>query len=235
MTIGQDEQRILDALKAPQISAKQKKMLEQEVRAKYKIEVHFGKDRSISTLKASVGAILIWESGRRFHGGGDEKMYWCGYAKEAGFTGDTICGKPIKSSLFGYHHVVCPHCQRECFLGPDSKRSHIKAARKTGKDVEGLERLPIVMGEMMFRLPPQKLAVELERQWRNLECNADIYLKYHPTDIRVRAAEEVASTPDQYDKARRMRGLLIYPLKNILKDTVAGASVQKRFLAMVTA
>lgn len=235
MSIGQDEQRILDALKAPELQAQQKKLLEQELRGKYKIELHFGKDRSNSTMKASVGAILIWESGRRFHGGGDEKMYWCGYAKEGGYTGDAICGKPIKSSLFGFHHVVCPHCKRESFLGPDSKKQHIEVARNSNKDVAGLGRIPCIMGEQLFRLPPQKIAAELERQWRNLECNADIYVKYHPSDIRYRVMEESAKTPDQLEKARRLRGLLIYPLRNILRDTLAGASVQKRFLALVTA
>jgi hypothetical protein len=235
MSIGPDEQRILEALKAPALQERQKRLLQKELRAKYKIEVHFGKDRSISPLKASVGAILIWESGRRFHGGGDEKMYWCGYTAVHGFSADQSCGKPIKSSLFGYHHVVCPHCQRECFLGHDSKKKHIEVARKGGKDVAGLKRMPVIMGEQLFRLPPQKLAAELEKQWRWLDCDADIYCKYHPSDIRYRALEENVKTPDQLERARRLRGLMIYPLKNILKDTLGGASVQNRFLALVTA
>ena len=224
--IGQDEQRILDALKSPAVAAKQRPKVAEDLRAKYKIEIHFGKDRSGSNLRSSVGAILIWESGRRFHGGGDDKMYWCGYPD---------CDRPIKTELFGFFHVVCPSCKRECFLANVDRDTIIQQAKKEGKSWEALTRMPTVTGEKLFRLPPNKLAKELERHWRNLDCHADIYVKYHPSDIRYRALEENAKTPDQLEKARRLRGLMIYPLKNILKDTVGGASVQKRFYALVTA
>ena len=74
-----------------------------DVTAKYKIELHFGRDRSISALKPSLGLITMWESGRRLHGGGDDKMYWCGYQD---------CGKPVRSSAMAQYHLVCPSCQR---------------------------------------------------------------------------------------------------------------------------
>jgi hypothetical protein len=226
MSIGPDEQRILDALTPPLKSQAQKDLEERELRGLYKIEIHFGKDRSASNLRASVGAILIWESGRRFHGGGDEKMYWCGWKN---------CDKPIKTSMFGAFHAVCPHCGRENFLSADDKQRHIDVALRENNNIEGLKNIPWVVGEKMFRLPPNKLAAEIERHWRNLECKADIYLKYHPSDIRYRILEETARTPDQLEKARRLRGLLIYPVKNQVKDLAAGASAQKRFLAMITA
>ena len=72
---------------------------EQKLRAKYEIELIFSRHRSTLAHKPSPVMLIIWESGRRFHGGGDQKMYWCGYKD---------CGKPISSDNFAYMHVVCP-------------------------------------------------------------------------------------------------------------------------------
>jgi hypothetical protein len=234
--LGQDEQAILDALhgKGP-IGERLKADLEKNKnKGKYKLEVHFGKNRRIAREALNTGAILIWESGRRFHGGGDEKMYWCGYSRDFPYVGDKICGKPILTKYFGVNHVVCPHCMRENFLDKLVREDHIKAAREGGKDVEGLKRLPIVVGERLFKSTPLNLAKTLARYWVELECNADLYFKYHPSDIRCRDVAEVKK-PDVYDKAREKRndGLLIYPLARIITDVTAGADLEKRFLAMI--
>lgn len=191
-----------------------------DVKARYKIEVQFGKDRSISALKPSSGVVMMWESGKFYHGGGDDKMYWCGYAD---------CERPIRSSAFGIYHLVCPHCGRECFLDATSKSDHVRK-------MPDLEKLPCVFDARFFRLAPRKLAELLSRIWYQLDCNADVYLKYHPSDIRY----NVVHDPDTIaiptlDKARMKRGSMIYPLKNILKDTSAGADIVGRLLAMVTA
>jgi hypothetical protein len=237
--LGKDEQAILDAVHGSgQLGERLKKdLLKQKNRAKFKLEVTFGKNRRITREALNTGAVLIWESGRRFHGGGDEKMYWCGWTKDWPFTPvDKPCGRPILTKFFNINHVVCPSCMRENFLDPYVKKRHINAAKRGGKDVDGLKRMPIVCGERIFNMSPMKLAELLARYWNELECNADLYLKFHPTDIRCRDVAEVKKQ-DVYDKARQKRndGLLIYPLERIIADTTAGASLEKRFLAAITA
>lgn len=197
-----------------------------EIVAKYKIQVQFGKDRSISALKPCVAGISIWESGKKLHGGGDQQMAWCGYDD---------CDNPITADLFGYFHVVCPKCRRENFLDDMSKIDHIKETRKEGKNVGSLKKIPIVANLRMFRLTPKALALVLEKWFFRLESNADIYLKYHPSDIRYQVLGGDLNALKTLEKARAGRGFVIYPLKNILKDTSAGAEPWKRFMAMITA
>lgn len=199
----------------------------EEVKARYKIEVHFGKDRSISAIKPSTGAILIWESGKEFHGGGDDKMYWCGWDD---------CNKPIRSSAMAEFHLVCPHCQRENFLDPLSKKQHVDEVKRRGQPVRSFQAMPCIVGEKLFKLAPKKLAALLAKTWYDLDCDADIYAKYHPLDIRRRPETHgIVETIDGIQRAREKRSLMIYPLKNILKDTSAGADLEVRLLAFVTA
>lgn len=92
-------------------------------------------------------------------------------------------------------------------------------------------------GELYFFLTPPKWAAVIHRMFVKLEHNADIYCKYHPTDIRLQTAMEMARARggEEVDKARRRRGLHIYPLKNIIKDTGNGAQLYDRFLAFINA
>lgn len=181
----------------------------------------------MSNLKPSVGMLLAWESGKHYHGGGDDQMYWCGYDD---------CNKLMSSSNFTMFTAVCPHCHRESFLDPGSKAFHVKEVRDRGDNTATIAALPFVVGQKVFRLTPPKLARLIERVWRELGCNADIYLKYHPTDIRYDIADDHgAKISDRLVKDRQARSKLIYPLKNILKDTSAGADPYTRFLAMITA
>lgn len=197
------------------------------IKAEFKIEIHFGRDRSISALKPSTGMMLIWESGKKYHGGGDEQMFWCGYKD---------CNKPITSDNFGPFSLVCPTCERECFLDVVTKKGVIADAKKQKTDPEKFAQLPVIYGEKIFKLSPGKLAALIEKIWRDLACNADLYLKFHPEDIRYDPIHQDGQAGKILGNARSKRGApVIYPLKNILKDTAAGASVQKRFLACITA
>lgn len=196
------------------------------IKARYKIEIQFGQDRSMSSLKPSVGVMLCWESGKRFHGGGDDLMYWCGYPD---------CDTPMSTENFTDYFAVCPTCHREQFLDGPDKLQHIEDARKRGINTGSLEQLPVVSDTKFFRLPPPKIAEVIEKVWIKLGFNADIYLKYHPSDIRYRSSEMTTKTYDELKKVRRMRGLHIYPLARILKDTAAGADPRRRFLAFITA
>ena len=189
----------------------------EDITAKYKIEVHFGKDRSAN--KPSTCAILIWESGRHFHGGGDDKMHWCGYPD---------CRKPIRSSAFGAVHLVCPHCHRECFLDQATKL-------QVSKQDRNVARLPVIVGEKLMRSTMLNIATALTKIWHDLDNDADIYVKYHPLDIRQSLDNGIVKMVDNMNLARSNRALTIYPLANILKDVSNGADLTNRFLTLLCA
>lgn len=171
------------------------------LRAGYKIELTFGPKRT-SQGPNSV-CIQMWESGKRFDGGGDDRMFWCRDVEQDSNLG---CGKPIPSGSIHAGIAVCPSCQ----MG-------IRADRLTG--------------EQFHMITTQNLALKLESIFHDLKDNADIYCKYHPTDIRYQAVLRERG----FEKARQLKGLSIYPLKNIVKDTSAGATLAARFRAFLSA
>lgn len=179
------------------------KLLKDQVRAKYKIEVQFGKGRSAGGPKHFPGAISLYLSGTKFHGGGDEKLYMC--PTEG-------CIGVIDPKYRNGSQVLCPKCDR-------------------------IHDENTLVGELLYRLTPQNWAFAILRLFERLEHNADIYLKYHPTDVRYQTMMEMARAQggEQIAKARKNRGLHIYPLKNIIVDTKNGADLYKRILAFITA
>jgi hypothetical protein len=211
----------------PKLTAKEMQAIreEQKDKAKYKIEVMFSRHRSSLAHKPSPLMLVIWESGKRLHGGGDQKMYWCGYQD---------CGKPISSDHFAYMHTVCIHCQREMFLDPDAKKAHVKSLRQENRRSEGLDQMPFVVGEKLANLTPPNLAELLVKTWYALEGEADIYIKYSPYEIRYDKTNETTSDMDRLQKTRIQRQPVIYTLKAIRKDLAAGSDLKARFLAMIT-
>lgn len=241
--LGPEEAQLLDALHGRgELGERLKKDLERtKNRAKYKIEIQFDKNRSTSVFKMGTALIMVWESGRRFHGGGDQRMMFCGYWPGQGFNGSEECGKPIKDENFSINHLVCPHCHREQFLDPQVKKRHIQLAIQNGQDASGLEHMPVANPMLLAKLGPKSLAVFVSKIFKDLGANADIYVKYHPEDIRGYDIPD-AKKDDVYEKARRARtekkenrGIVIYPLENIIKDTMAGASIESRFQALFLA
>lgn len=171
-----------------------------EIRAKYKIEVHFGPDRT--TAGPNLAGITIWESGKRFHGGGDDLAYWC---KDNRQGHDEGCWGPIISDHINNGLAYCPKCKRTV-------------------NAEMLTSLRVV------KLPTSKLCEVLTDIFRKLDSNCDIYLKFHKTDVRYKAMMQ-AKGPQA---ANKLKGMHIYPLKNILKETANGADLAKRFYAFLT-
>jgi hypothetical protein len=92
-------------------------------------------------------------------------------------------------------------------------------------------RAEYLTGQRIMKVSTPKLAEHVAGIWRQLKMNADIYCKFNPEDIRYKICEQKLGAT----KARRLRGLFIYPLANILKDTAAGASVESRFSAFFRA
>jgi hypothetical protein len=176
------------------------KDLNGEVRAKYKIEITFGYKRTMKT--ANTVGIQIWESGKRFHGGGDDLMFWCIDGREGHNEG---CGAPITSDYIKGGVAYCQSCKRAV-------------------NSEFLTNM------LIGNVTMDTLAKRLEKIFRSLGSNADLYIKYHKTDIHYIAMEK-AQGPE---KAAQLKGMHIYPLKSILRDTAAGADIVKRFHAFIT-
>jgi len=210
----------------PQIVALKEKMAEESLktaeemskRAKYKIQIWFKSDRSLQ--KPVAYSLSAWESGKRLHGGGDEMMFICrrqpGAPKITPFEvanvsnkrknlTETGCGGLIPGEMVMGSSVVCPHCH--------------------------IHHDPAHIGDSIFYRTNMTKASEIVTiWWRHLACDADIYVKFQPNDPRTIMMSRAYSART----AREKKGLTIYPLANILKDTAHGASVESRFKALFT-
>jgi hypothetical protein len=178
-----------------------------EVRAKYKIEITFvGPDETGYKGRTMNGpnrlGISIWESGKRFHGGGDELMYWC---KDNRPGEDGGCWSPISSDYIRGGVAVCPSCNK-------------------------MSNAELLTNMRIGNITTQNLSKELVKMFHSLSCNADIYVKYHKTDIHYVAMERDKGP----EVAARLKGMHIYPLRNILKDTASGADLGRRFFTFLT-
>jgi hypothetical protein len=171
------------------------------VDATYKIEIQFGKERSM--MRPFAGALSLYLSGTKLNGGGDEKLYLC---PKEGCKGIIYPKERLGAQ------VMCRECE---MMWPENS----------------------LIGELFFRLTAQDWASVLLNYFQRLEHRADIYLKYHPTDIRAQTEAEIAGKKkgELVNKARNSRGLHIYPLRNIIRDTSNGADLYGRFKAFITA
>lgn len=200
-TLTEEDKHLLEKKKAAFDA-----VLAAEQKAKYKIEVLFAHTRKVHG--PSVGMLSIWQSGSKFHGGGDTKMYWC----PASDLKKADCNGVIPDSSQGYGYLVCPSC---------------------GNTWKGEQ----VTGELLFKLDAWKWAEVLVKHYVRLQHNADIYLKYPRIDLRVASDKEQAKQlmGEELAKARSERQLYIYPLANIIKDTSSGSDLLNRFHALLTA
>lgn len=167
-----------------------------EQTAKYKIEVTYLESRKSNGPSAC--QVSVWESGKRFHGGGDQSMFWCVNADNP----TEGCGGLIPDNMIRGGVALCPNC----------------------KNMVRQDKLPI---SRVGVFTPTNLAKEITKVFRYLGGNADVYLKFHRTDAggmtRVRAENKKSSEA------------AIYTLKSIMRDTLGGADVTKRFEAFLTA
>jgi hypothetical protein len=204
-TPAQREARRRESLRnEAKTDVKMESQLGGEVRAKYKIEVEFlGPDEKGYPGRTSKGpnrlGVKVWESGKKFHGGGDELMFWC-LSSIKGVTGG--CGGIMSADNIRNGVAMCPHC----------------------KNMMNLEAMTDTRAGFFTN---QSLVKELVQLFRSLGSDCDIYVKFHKTDIHYIAMERDKGP----EVAARLKGMHIYPLKNILKDTAMGADLGKRFLA----
>jgi len=178
--------------------------VEEEIKAKYKVEVTFGVGHHIDGAP-TYGIVNWWENGSKLNGDGDALVYMC----PGKHLGVSTCENVIPDNLNGFGFVGCPTCHQVW------KREQL-------------------VGEVFYRMPIQKWAEAILYWFTRLGHDADIVVKYNYRDIRVAAGQEqerqmygdllnvVRST-----ESRKIRS---YPLANILKDVSNGADLQKQFL-----
>ena len=82
----------------------------------------------------------------------------------------------------------------------------------------------------------KQLAEMLVQLFFQLDGLVDVFLKFHPSDIRYTKDESDLVTRKRLETARRKRIPSVYTLKRILEDTQGGrANLKDRFLAFLKA
>jgi hypothetical protein len=190
----------------------------EHVPAKYKIEIHFNKNRT--TAGPNTAAVTVFESGARLNGEGDELVYICNQRDKGLALGVQDGKKYDRNVIRGYHGCggVIPGAQI---------RGGVALCVKCESAMSSEE----LTSTLLVHLTTKRLAALVTDIFRKLDSNADIYVKYHPTDIRSQALNDAGGL----DKGRMQRGLTIYPLNNIIRDTAAGSAVERRFEALFSA
>jgi len=182
------------------------KILAEEQKAKYKIELLFGSTRVPS--KPTPGAISFWESGTKLHGGGDAKMYICGGKR----AGKSDCEAFIPDVSNGYGFLLCPRC-KEVWNG-DAVSGEV-LARLTMRG----------WAELLL-----KYFIKLEHNADIYIKHAKDDVR---AAARLEQAKQMGG--ENLFRARTNRVKYIYPLKNIIKDSANGADLLGRFYALLQA
>lgn len=180
------------------------KLLAAQKKAKYKIELFFGKARSMNN--PIPGAISFWESGTKLHGGGDAKIYFC----PGKLLKKNECQGVIPFSFNAYGFLVCPHC-KETWKGNQVVGEVL--GRHTMKDWADLLY-------RYFRRLDHNCDIYLKHAPDDIRS--------------VAAQEQERQRGGELLNKARKRALHVYPLQNIVKDTAAGADILGRFYAFLT-
>ncbi len=178
----------------------------ESLRARYKLEVTFGDDRSLH--KPFFGIVAVWTNGGFANGGGDEAVYFCPLPVEDGQR--RFCGEPIHLAFIGRDVALCPGCKRP-----------VKPAD--------------LAGQVGYRLTAQGWVEVLVRAFSRLKCDADLRIGHFPGDLRrENELADLKNAPaHNIDKRRLQRQWAIYPLRNVIKDTSSGRSLQDCFRSFV--
>lgn len=186
------------------------KLLAPESIGRYKIEILLGKDFAPS--KPSAGAMSFWESGNKLHGGGDSILYFCPGRRLKRNDCEAAIPEGSFSNDVNEDLLICPKCFSKW---------------------EAVE----VVGQICARLDYKGWAALVLKYYLRLDMRADIYVKYHPEDIRSAAHKEQQKQRmgEDLERVRNKRAVRIYPLANIIKDTSAGADLEGRFQAFLRA
>jgi hypothetical protein len=188
--------------------------------ASHKIEVNFGPKRT--TNGPNIFSISVWESAGALNGEGDALSYFC-LERDRGLL-DEADAPEVASGVVSKGHGGCGG------IIPDR---NMKAGMGKCPSCNNIINLANATTHILGKLPTTDLAVKVAKLFRKLNNDCDIYVVYHPTDMR--SVFTANATPEQTDTPRARRALTIYPLKNILTDTGNGASLESRFEALFKA
>lgn len=192
-----------------QLAEDMKKILPQEDRSRFLLEVFFNDERSLH--RPFGGFIMAWTNGGQFHGGGDEKVYFC--PNKVDKNGETkICAAPMPPSLIRHGIGMCLSCRQ-----PSADRNFV--------------------GEVYFKLPMQHWVTVLTRYYARLDCNADLKISVMQGELRKASdiEQEKELRGDVLEDLRAKRYSVRYSLKSIIRDTSAGATLESAFSAFLRA
>lgn len=181
-------------------------LLATQKHAKYKVELFFGKARSL--YKPTPGIISFWESGAKLHGGGDAKIYICPGKKLGKNDCEAIIPEAANVSSFHF----CVRCK----------------STWRGKDVIGEIVANLTMQNWAKVLLYYYIRLDHNADLYLKHAKDDIRTTAMLEQARQRGAEAL-------NKVRNRRAVHIYPLARIIKDTSTGADPLGRFTAFLTA
>lgn len=182
------------------------KLFSEKGKARYKIEVMFGKQYSL--IKPCPAGISFWESGAKLHGGGDSALHICP-GKHLGLNN---CSAFIPDAAHGGNFLVCPRCNQK-WRGDQVIGQHM-AVLPIGKWADLLLSYYHQLEgncDLVMKYTPSSIIEANEKETE-----------------RSRGGEVLGDV-------RRKRQTRVYPLANIIKDTSAGADLRGRILAFLRA
>lgn len=189
-------------------TALQKLLADPTARAKYKLEIAFGKARSDS--RPTPGMLSFWENGSKLHGGGDAKLYLCPSRHLKRGT----CQAPIPDMANQDGTLVCPAC----------------GVTWQGDQVIGelLFNLPMKKWAQVlytyFCVFEQSCDLYLKHAPDDIRSVALAQSKH-----------QTWRGSKMLDRSRVTRARVIYRLSAIIEDTANGASPERRFFMFLTA
>ena len=203
-----------DVVVSEEVQRRLKLLFNEEIdtlKASYKLEVVFTEARSVHAPFG--GIVSAWTNGGFAHGGGDQAVYFCPSPVEK--NGQTrTCSTPLDLKWISKKMALCPVCRNS---------------------IEPKE----LAGQMFFKLTHQNWALVITRMFVALNNDADIRLVTMGGDLRrltdAAIKGDKTARPEHFGQLRDDRHAVVYPLKNIVKDTSAGADLLGRIRAFLTA
>jgi len=181
-------------------------LLKTDKRARYKIELFFGKARSLHS--PTPGILSLWESGSKLHGGGDAKIFVC----PGKLLGRSDCQAVIPEAANVSSTHFCPSC-RVTWTGSQVIGEHIANLP--------MKKWANVLFHYFQRLD---FNADIYLKFSTDDIRTTAFLE-----------QEKNRGGELYNKTRSRRGKLMYPLSHIIKDTSAGADLLGRFVAFLMA
>lgn len=172
---------------------------------KYKMELMLTASRGLNKGPVS-GILSFYLSGSHYHGGGDQKLYFC----PGKYKGMSDCEALLPASMGGHGTHVCGKCGR-LWRGRD------------------------VIGEIGGVHTLQNWAVLLTKYYPRLEFFSDIVLKLSRDDIRAKALleQERSRGGSLLDTSRNNRVKIVYAWESLVKDTSTGSDLYKKIYAFL--